>query len=321
MIISVFGAGAIGSFLTVQLAQHASHQVQVVARGAQLEAIRSRGLQLLIGEQQLAARVEAHSDCRAMARPDVVLVTLKTHALAAAASDLAYLAEQGATMVFVCNGIPWWWGLDKETAPAPEVMAVVDPAGLSQRIDGAQVVGCVAYSPNTIIGPGVSRCSSTSSRFVMGPAHPAAAAACDQVASHLQSSGIAVPPGRNIRQEVWQKLLLNAALSPMAAVTGGNNQQITSDPLLRHFCLQVCDEVVAVAHGEGIALQFDPSMLAPDKLAPHKPSMLQDMEKGVKLETGSILSAVQVLARASGTPTPSLDLVSALVDARVRFRT
>lgn len=106
----------------------------------------------------------------------------------------------------------------------------------------------------------------------------------------------------------------------MAALTGGNNQQITSDPVLRGLCLSICEEVVAGASHEGIPLSFDPAMLAPDKLPPHKPSMLQDMENGLRLETGSILNAVQALARASGTPTPTLDLLTALTEARARFR-
>ncbi len=50
MKICIYGAGAIGGYLGVQLAR-AGADVSLVARGAHLAAMRANGLKLLIGDQ------------------------------------------------------------------------------------------------------------------------------------------------------------------------------------------------------------------------------------------------------------------------------
>ena len=78
MKICVFGAGAIGGYLAVQLAT-AGHDVCVVARGPHLRAIQKQGLKLVLHGQEKIARVAAYEDPSAFGVQDVVICALKSH--------------------------------------------------------------------------------------------------------------------------------------------------------------------------------------------------------------------------------------------------
>ncbi|MCC6869702.1 MAG: 2-dehydropantoate 2-reductase [Burkholderiales bacterium] len=317
--VCVFGAGAIGGHLAARLA-HAGHRVHVVARGAHLAAMRERGLRLLLPQQEILAKVEATADPREIGAVDVVLVTLKANAIVSTAPALVDLAKRTRAIAFVTNGIPWWYGMGRVPALSSTASECIDPAGLTQAIPADRVVGAVAYSPNTVVAPGVVRCAATTSRFEIGPATAAGGAATQAVHELLEGAGITAPVDADIRTRVWRKLAFNVAISPVSTLTGGGNQQVTADPVLHRLCADLMRETAAAAAAQGERVTLDESVLDPGKLSPHKPSMLQDLEAGRPLETESILRAVQVLARDAGVATPQLDVVTALVEMRARTR-
>ena len=112
MRVVVFGAGAVGGHLAARLAAHGSAagiEVAAVARGAQLEAMNQRGITLWIGEECTSAPIRATDRPETLGRRDVVLVTLKSSVLPAAASQLQTLIGPETTVVFAMNGIPWWY--------------------------------------------------------------------------------------------------------------------------------------------------------------------------------------------------------------------
>src|ERR1700676_3340475 len=104
----VYGAGAIGGYLAVELAL-SGQEVCVIARGAHLEAIREHGLKLKIRGGEKVARVADGEDARAFGVQDVVICALKAHQAYGCADAFAPLL--GATTAFVpaMNGIPWWY--------------------------------------------------------------------------------------------------------------------------------------------------------------------------------------------------------------------
>ena len=86
MKLCVFGAGAVGGHIAAKLAA-AGNEVSVVARGAHLEAMRSRGLKLLHGDQTIIGRVRAAETARELGPQDAVFVTLKANLLPAFAEQ------------------------------------------------------------------------------------------------------------------------------------------------------------------------------------------------------------------------------------------
>lgn len=318
MRVCVYGAGAIGGHLAVRLGQVAGNRVQVVARGAHLAAIRERGLTLRLMDTTLHARVEASDDIRDLPAPDVVIVTLKGHSIERAADDLVTLARGGARITFAINGLPWWYPAAATPALSPAASDRIDPARLCQRFDLARVAGGVVYSPNTIIEPGVIHCPAEYTRLIFGPVRPGEDSAAAEAAGLLAAAGVTGTSVPDLRPEIFGKLLLNSCLNPMCALTASTSRDVTSDPVLRQFCVDILREVVAVATSQGVALVVDEGVLDPSRLAPHKASMAQDLAAGRPLETDGILGNVQVLAREAGIATPALDLVTALVLARAR---
>jgi 2-dehydropantoate 2-reductase len=104
MRICIFGAGAVGGHIAARLAA-SGHEVSVVARGAHLEAMRTRGVKLLHGDEVIAGRVRTD----AIGAQDAVFVTLKANALGGFADAAAPLLGPDTAVVFAQNGIPWWY--------------------------------------------------------------------------------------------------------------------------------------------------------------------------------------------------------------------
>src|SRR5262249_60459376 len=120
----VCGVGGGGGHLAARLGAHgpaAGIEVAAVARGAQLEAMKQRGITLWIGEERPSAPIHATDRPETLGRQDVVLVTLKSSVLPAAAAQLQTLIGPETTVVFAMNGIPWWYlyRLDGGGVPRP----------------------------------------------------------------------------------------------------------------------------------------------------------------------------------------------------------
>ena len=110
MKITVFGTGAIGSHVAARLMQSGRSEVSVIARGAQLEAIRARGITVHAPDGSFTAHPRAEADPAALGHQDAVIVTVKAPAVPSVAATLAPLLGPETPVVFVLNGIPWWWG-------------------------------------------------------------------------------------------------------------------------------------------------------------------------------------------------------------------
>src|SRR5687767_1820676 len=110
MKIAIVGAGAIGGYLGGWLST-SGEDVTFIARGANLEAIRSRGLRVIgeDGTEKVASSARAFEHMSEAGRHDVVLLTVKAHQVAGVATELRHLLHDQTTIVTMQNGIPWWY--------------------------------------------------------------------------------------------------------------------------------------------------------------------------------------------------------------------
>ena len=201
MKITVFGAGAIGGHLAARFGQLAENRVSVVDKGEQLARIRANGIELCVGDVHYHAKVNAVDRVDALDAQDLAIVALKSHFLPGAAAELQKLCARAATIVFAGNGIPWWYGYGNDRKDAA-LAAALDPARLRERVEGRKIVGCVIYSPNAVIAPGVVRCASEKSRFLLGPAFPDAVPACASAAEAFVAAGMSVEQKTDLRPEI-----------------------------------------------------------------------------------------------------------------------
>ncbi len=318
--IAVFGAGAVGGFLAAQLAR-AGRQVAVVARGEQLAAIQGHGLTLELPDETFTVELEASDDPAAIGPVDLVLVTLKTTANAAVAAGIAPLLHDDTAVVFVQNGVFWWYGEDFDPG-VPVDMARLDPGGrLAAAIGRGRAMGLVVYSPNTVVAPGRVRCTMRGSHFHLGG--PAASAGrVGMAAELLGDAGFRLELPADIRAAMWRKLLLNLCTAPLAALTGANEAALANAPGMAGVARGMVEDGIAVAAAHGFTeLGVDAAKLVtPGQGSAHKPSMLQDLERGRPLEVDSMLAIVQDFARAAGVATPTLDTVLPLLMLMARER-
>ena len=97
--IAIVGAGAIGGYLGVKLAL-AGHDMTFIARGANLQAIAQHGMKLLLDDgSELHARDVKACDIASASTYDYVLVTLKSHQVAAVAANIAALCHDTSCIV------------------------------------------------------------------------------------------------------------------------------------------------------------------------------------------------------------------------------
>ncbi len=319
MRIAIFGAGAIGGHLAARLGA-AGAQVSVVARGAQLAAIQAHGLRLQIQDKEISARVTARADAADLGPQDVVISTVKAHGLPGAVDGLRALLGPDTTVVYAINGIPWWYFHRHPGALAGRPLPRLDPgARLWNDIGVHRTLGCVVQSANQVVAPGVVRNGSATNAFTLGEPDGRPSARLDDVLAALRQGVPEARASTEIRTDIWRKLLLNLAHSPLACLTESSGRDVARDPALREIFTRLVEEGERVANALGVPVTADlPAILQRMGSIQHRCSMLQDQDAGRPLEIDGQLAVVSDIARLLDIPTPTLDLVLALLVRRAR---
>jgi 2-dehydropantoate 2-reductase len=301
--VAVVGAGAIGGLLGAHLSR-SGQDVILIARGTHLAAMKSRGVTVRHGEDEFTARPECTDDLTTISRAEIVFVTLKAHSITAVAPTIGAALVEGASVVGAQNGIPWWYFEDRH-------LDSVDPGGVIARsIPYQSVVGCIAYPAAQVIEPGVIL-HLEGNRFTLGEPDGSKSERVQAISSMLVKAGFKAPIQTRIRNEIWLKLLGNATLNPVSALSRATLADILTSHTSRELVGALMEEVDAVARSMGaeIAISVDKRMDGAAATGAHKTSMLQDMEAGRPLEVDALLGAVVELADGAGVPVPSLRVV------------
>ena len=315
MKICVVGAGAIGGYMAVRLAD-AGHAVSVIARGPHLAAIRRRGLTLIEADaERTIAPAAATDDLRELGAHDMVLLALKAHQIEPVAADLAGLLAPGGVIVTLQNGIPWWYFQKQEGEFAGRVVRAVDPHGaLFETIDPDCLIGCIAYPAAIIAEPGVIR-HVEGNRFPVGELDGAETERVQRVSEAFTGAGFKARILDDIRSEIWLKLWGNLTFNPISAMTHATLVDICQFPLTRELAAAMMTEAQAVGErlGAGFRVTMERRINGAEAVGRHKTSMLQDVEAGKPLEIDGMLGAVVELAEATGVEVPALRTLYACV--------
>jgi len=307
MKLCVFGAGAVGGHIAAKLAA-AGNDVSVIARGAHLQAMRSRGLKLLHGEQTIVGKVRAAETAAELGAQDAVFVTLKANLLGAFAEQCAPLLGRDTAVVFVQNGIPWWYDAR---------LVRLDPGGkLARAVAPERVVGGVAYSANEIVEPGViENHVPGNNMLVIGRPDRKDTALVQALRKVLGDADLSSPALEDIRQSIWSKLGQNLWTSTLCTLTRLRVAEVQEHGELKAIAARAGEEAAAIARALGVAIERAPKRPSgkASSGAAHKPSMLQDYERGRPMEVEAQLMAPLSLARLEKVHTPTLDVLVSLV--------
>ena len=321
MKICIYGAGAIGGYLGAGLAGTDTN-LSLVARGPHLQAMQERGLTLLSGDERKTVAVHCTDDPRTLGAQDFLILTLKAHSIPSVLDHLQPLLGPHTAVVTAQNGILWWYF---HAFPGPlknRHLEAADPGGRIWRLLGPErAIGCVVYPSCEIVEPGVIR-HIEGTRCMEGEPDGSKSARVIALGEALTAAGFKAPVRRNIRDDIWFKLLGNATFNPVSVLTRATLEQMGRDPDVRGVIRLMMGEAVAVATALGVSFTMDieKRIDAAVDVGAHRTSMLQDFEQGRPLELDALVASVTEMGRLVGVPTPTLDQVLALVRLAVLAR-
>src|SRR3979490_2596500 len=128
MRICIYGAGAMGGYLGVQLARIGA-DVSLVARGAHLAAMRENGLKLLIGDEERVVRPRCTDNPAELGPQDFVIICLKAHSITGVIDQMQPLLGPRTRIVTAVNGIPYWYFYKHGDAFEGSTLESIDPGG------------------------------------------------------------------------------------------------------------------------------------------------------------------------------------------------
>lgn len=301
----IAGAGAIGAYIGARMAQ-AGFDVTLFARGPHLRAMQEHGVQVKSGDGDFVARPAVAGSLDEVGPVDVVFLGVKAHGLPQLAPHLHRVLAPETTVVSTQNGIPWWYfqGFGGEWEGLR--LERIDPGGvIASAIDARRVVGSIVYFSTKITAPGVIQ-HIEGNRITLGEPDGTRSDRLRRLAEALVASGLRCPATTRIRQEIWVKVLGNASLNPVSALTRATLVQMVRDPGVCSVIRNIMQEVEGVSRKLGMELpvSIDQRIAGAEKVGEHKTSMLQDVEAGRPMELEALVGAVVELGEKVGLPMP-----------------
>ena len=315
MKVAVLGAGAIGAYVGAAL-HRGGTEVHLVARGAQLEAIRSHGVRVLSPRGDFEARTPATANPAEIGPVDYVFLGLKANSYASAGPLIRPLLHDRTVVVAAQNGIPWWYFHGLKNPYEGRRIESVDPDGsVTQVLDPDRAIGCVVYCSTELAGPGVVQ-HLEGTRFSIGEPAGGPSERCEQFSTAMIAGGLKCPVEADIRKDIWIKLLGNAAFNPISALARATMVEIATHQGTRAMVRLMMEETLEIAAALGCHpdISVEKRLNGAERVGEHKTSMLQDLEKDKPLELDVILAAVVELADLTGTKAPTLRAVHAVAD-------
>ncbi|MBO6884963.1 MAG: 2-dehydropantoate 2-reductase [Marivita sp.] len=320
MKICVFGAGAIGGYMGVKLAQ-AGADVSLVARGPHLAAMKANGLKLIEeGGEETVVSVTASDNPADLGVQDYIIVTLKAHSVPPIVDKMKPLIGPNTTIVSGVNGVPWWYFHKIGGEHEGTRLESVDPGNAQWDGFGPdRVLGCVVYPAAEVIEPGVVK-HIEGNRFSLGEPDGSKSERATALSQALSSAGLKAPVRPRLRDEIWVKLWGNLSFNPISALTHATLDVLCTDPGTRAVAKGMMLEAQEIAEALGVKFPIDVERRIDGGAAvgAHRTSMLQDLDQGRPMEIDALVGSVQELGRVVGVPTPTIDTVLALVQLRAR---
>jgi 2-dehydropantoate 2-reductase len=319
MKLCIYGAGAIGGYLGVQCAA-AGADVSLIARGPHLAAMRQNGLKLRIAGEERVAHLCCTDDPSQLGPQDFIIICLKAHSITGVLKRMKPLIGDHTRIVTAVNGIPYWYFYRHGNQCAGKTLESVDPGGRQWKELGPErAIGCVVYPATEIEAPGVIR-HIYGDRFALGEPSGKVTSDVAKLSELFVKAGFQAPVLDRIRDEIWLKLWGNVCFSPISVLTQETLDVICTDPGTRAISKAIMLEAQTIAKSFGIEFRVDIErrIEGARKLGARKTSMLQDLERGRPMEIGPLVSVVQEMGRLTRIPTPTLDVVLALVVQRAK---
>lgn len=312
---AIVGAGAVGGYFGAKLVR-AGHDVTFLARGAHLEVLRQRGLEIHGPEGEVHVQVHAESDPARVGLVDVVMLAVKTYDVGGALPSVKVLvtasdrpAPGGTTAVVLTlqNGVD-------------------SPDEVAATVGREAVLGGSAYISVAVTQPGVLTQTGMHQRITLGESFGDTSSISPRVATlrdALAGAGINTVAVADSRVPLWDKLVF---LAPFAGLTGTTRLPIgvlRNHPPSLDTYKEAAREIIRVAAAEGVRVHRTPDSLMRELqgLPPQtRASLLVDLEQGRRLEVEALFGSVVRRGRAAGVPTPVMATLHGILSPSMHGR-
>jgi len=297
MKVCVLGAGAIGAYYGGLLAR-AGNDVVLYARGDNLAAINSRGLEIRTSEGSSIVQIAATNDVAELGAPDFAILGVKSYSLAAIAPVVKLIAETGATIVPFLNGV-------ETTDRLAQLGASADA-----------IVGGVTRISVARVAPGIVERRGAFQSVIVGELDGRVSERVSRMAAAFRDAGVDARASDQIVMELWKKFVFIASMAAACGLARSPIGPVREIAYGRRLLERAVREVVDVASARGIALAQDEVAQvvgAIDGLPPGtKPSFLLDVEAGGQTELDVLSGAVSRYGEAAHVSTPVHDTATAV---------
>jgi 2-dehydropantoate 2-reductase len=298
---AILGSGAVGGYYGAKLAR-AGHDVTFIARGAHLQAIRDRGLQIrspALGDFTIQARAE--QDTTKVGAVDVVVLAVKTYDCDSALPAIPPLLGDDSTVVTLQNGV--------DSVPA-----------LAQAVGEHRVIGGTTYIATALAAPGVIEQTGTHRRIVIGevfgelPRLSERVQALQRALADADIQAEAVPDGRI---PIWEKFIFLVSLAGFTGAARLPIGAIWEDAACRGMFLEGCREVERLARAEGVPVAENVIARIAEYVAAlpgsMRSSLLIDLSQGKRIEVEALQGAVVRRAQHAGVAAPIMSTLYAVL--------
>lgn len=298
---AILGSGAVGGYYGARLAR-AGHDVTFIARGAHLEAIRARGLEIrspVLGD--FAVRGRAEEDTRQVGPVDVVIVAVKTYDNATALPMIAPMLGPRSSVLTLQNGVD----------------SVSDVAAI---VGERTVVGGTTYIATALAEPGVIEQTGSHRRIVFGEVFgelPRESERIAQLHEAFAGADIQSEPTADGRIPIWEKFIFLVTLAGFTGAARLPIGPVWADPFIRERFLDGCREVERLARAEGVPVAVD----VIDRIKVYidnipksmRSSLLIDLSQGKRIEVEALQGSVVRRAARAGIEVPIMSTLYAVL--------
>ena len=318
MKICIVGAGATGGYLGVKLI-NAGFDVSLVARGAHLTAMKKKGLTLIENDKEITCSPKCSDSMKELGKMDFIFITLKAYSINGLVEEISTMFDENTSVISAYNGIPWWYFFGAEGQFKNYRIKCIDPENIQWNvITPERIIGCVVYPATEIIEPGVIK-HIEGNRFSLGEPSGLQSERILRISKAMTSADLKAPVRKNIRQEIWMKLIGNLAFNPLSVITGETLDVLLLNEVNKIKAYDAMKEASSIMDKLNVPLSvsIDQRIEGAAKVGSHKTSMLQDYEKGKELELDALVVAVKEIADLLDIKTPTIDKILHTVKEKI----
>lgn len=305
MRIVVIGAGALGGLVGAKLHLAEEDVIMVDNDRGRVKLLNETGLFISEAEkEELCVPVSVSPSCEGLDKADLIFISVKSYQTEEATRSAIPLLGPETLVLSMQNGIG-------------NTDTMADIAGPERVLCGITYHSIQHTGPNRLrFRPGIKP-------IQIAPYDGNITAEVEAVGEVFQRAGLETEIAENIDNVIWQKLLHNAVVNPVSAITGLNCRELLEDEHLQQLMRDLCTEIIEVMKARGMTIideedPYRPVINSQKALWENRPTMWQDLDRGFLTEVDAINGAVVVEAERLGLTAPINKTLVQLVHSHER---